>query len=217
MIETKSDLRNAIREFLSERDLPDQTIDLFISLCEADLNRRARLLVDNRSDELTLTNGEVFLPSGFRELRAVFLTDRPECRLELLPTYDLHRLRGSDTGVGQPRYYAVEGRGDAGLPALVVAPRPDGDTTVTLLYEADCSLIDDDSSNTLLLRHLDAYLYGSLIHAEGYLENPQNVGTYAGMFGNAIAQIEADETRQTFGGPLIMGSNFSDGRRMGYR
>ena len=60
------------------------------------------------------------------------------------------------------------------------------------------ALSDSATSNWLLERHYDLYLYGSLVQAALYLKDDPTA--WATLFDSALAEIEVEDVRSQFHG-----------------
>ena len=77
-------------------------------------------------------------------------------------------------------------------------------------YEKDISaLSNSNATNTILSRHPDAYLYGSLNAAHMFLMDEQRANQCDAIFTRAMAEITKDNEKAFFGGPLAMKSDYS--------
>jgi len=64
-------------------------------------------------------------------------------------------------------------------------------------------LSDSNTSNTILTRHPDAYLYGSLGAAGVYLMDDQKTALYEQLFTRAITEIKREEAESQFAGSAL--------------
>jgi len=156
--------------------------------------------LDTRSQEKRATAstvvGEEFvsLPTDLREVRLVKLNSSPVNVLEFMTPNSFYSTY-SNTGTGTPRAYSIIGA------ELALRPIPDSVTTLEIMYgESIVALSDSATSNTVLSRHPDAYLYGSLVSAYTYLLDEGRAATYDAMFTRIISEIIKDTDTARFGG-----------------
>lgn len=201
-VTTYSGLVSAVTEWLA-RD-QDSTliarIPDFITLCEAKLNRtllhplmekRSTASVDTTDDEPEF----VSLPSDFQSMRRVRLssvTGKP--RLEFMAQSQLEDYRYSIDNVSdQPVYYTIVGD------ELELAPTPNEDYTLEMVYRANLSGISSsNSTNWLIELSPDVYLYGTLLETAAYMQQDDRVGLWAAAFTSALDQLSIHGNRQSF-------------------
>ena len=193
-ITTYAELKTAIANWLNRDDLTSVIPD-FISLAEADMDRKVRHW---RMEERATANIDARytqLPDGFMEA-VRFHLDVDERPIELVTPLSLQTYRrgGADT-TGRPKYYSVI----AGQ--LEVWPSPDSSYTGELYYYArTAALTDSNTSNWILQYFPDAYLYGALMHSAPYLVDDQRAQVWASLYQSAIDGINNNNEKAKFGG-----------------
>lgn len=97
----------------------------------------------------------------------------------------LDALRACEAALpGQPRYFTVAGG------ELQLYPAPDKAYEAELTYQAGLGpLGPESSSNWLLARHPDAYLYGALCQAGAYLGDDGRLAAWNAAFAGAIDEV----------------------------
>lgn len=188
-ISTYPDLVAAVGDWLDRDDLATRA-STFVQLAEARMNR----LLDDPEMEITLTGaatgGTVSLPDDFGALVSVSTGDG---RLSQVGSaeYNGFRMVG-----GTPRYYSV---GDG---AIRFAPDTVG--AVTLVYRRRIPALSTEfPTNWLLTLAPDAYLYGALVQAEGFLAEDERISGWKAAFDEAIAELRVDGDRRKWGaGPI---------------
>lgn len=205
-IGTYSELKTAIANFLARDDLTDR-IPEFISLAEARMGRELGTRSQTKRATATLTAGDAFvsLPTDLRSIRSVKLNTNPA---EVLEYYTPNALDSyySSTATGKPRAYTVFGT------EMKFAPSPDSGYTAEIIYgEGMDELSDSNTSNTVLTRHPDAYLYGSLAAASVYLMDETKTALYEQLFTRAITEISREEDENKYAGSgLQMKSDYGE-------
>ena len=191
-ITSYTELKTAIANWLNRDDLTAIIPD-FIALTEADIQRKVRHWRMEERSTATLDARYTQLPDGF--LEAVrFHLDVDERPIELLTPLALQQRRqgNSDAG-GKPQFYAII----AGQ--IEVWPTPDGSYTGELYYYArTATLTDSNTSNWVLERHPDVYLYGSLLQAAPYLRDDERVGLWSSQYQAAIEDMLLQNERAAF-------------------
>ena len=194
-ITTYAELQTSIADFLNRDDLASVTTS-FISLTEADMQRKVRHWRMEKRSTAELDTQYSAIPADFVEVIRFHVTDNGTNPLELISQSDLLQLKEqSRNTAGTPKFYAFT----AG--ELEVYPAPDGTYNVELYYIASIpALSDSNTSNWLLEQYADAYLYGSLVHSAPYLKDDARIQVWAALYQNAIDAINAESERSKYGG-----------------
>lgn len=178
-LSTYSDLQTAVASFLHRTDLTSEIPD-FIALAEADLKVRAKLSQWDTEATVSLTSGTGPLPSDFRQAISVNYSTQ-EYTLGYLPPEMFDNVYEAN-GAGEPEFFTI--RGDD----LVVTPTATG--SVTLRYTATFTALSNSATtNSLLTLFPDAYLYGTLMHANSWLQDDASMNKYAALFEACITRI----------------------------
>lgn len=202
-LSTYSDLKTAIANFLARDDLTSQIPD-FITLAEARMSRE----LDTRSMEKRATattvagDGFISLPTDLREIRNVQLNTDPVKTLEFY-TVQMLNTHYSGQGQGKPKAYSIIGV------EIALKPIPDAAYTLEIVYGESLDVLSDsNTSNTILTRHPDAYLYGSLMNAYTFLMDEQRAQQYDQLFTRIMAEIIRDTEQARYGGVLSMKTTY---------
>ena len=198
-----TELQDAIGEFLNRDDLAT-TIPTFISLAEADLNRRIRHWRMEKRANAVLDSQYSAIPADFLEVIRFYITSNNTQPLELISQAELldRKYRNLATS-GMPAYYAIT----AG--EIEVYPVPDGDYDAELYYHARTPSLSAASPTNWLLEYFpDVYLYSALVHTAPYLQEDNRLTVWAALQQSAIDAINAESEKSKFGG---------SGRRMKLR
>jgi hypothetical protein len=201
-------LQAAIIEYLA-RD-QDATlvarIPTFIQLAEAKFNRllfcrqmeaRATALVDTSSDEPEF----ISLPSDFQSMRRIRLssvTGKP-C-LEYRSGTQMDEYRASiANAAGQSSFFSILGD------EIELAPTPDSDYTVEMVYRKNVPALAENSTNWLLTLAPDAYLYGALLEASPAIKADDRIQTWGAGFSSVIDSLNGLSISSQFNaGPLTV-------------
>lgn len=205
-IGTYSELKTAIANFLARSDLTDR-IPEFIALAEGRMSRNLETRGQEKRATATLTSGDAFvsLPTDLRSIRLVKLNTSPTEVLEYYTPIELDDTF-STGATGKPRGYTIIGT------EIKFAPTPDSGYTAEIVYtEGVPDLSDSNTSNTILTRHPDAYLYGALASASVYLMDDAKTTLYEQLFTRAIDEIKKEEERGKHAGSgLFMKSDYGE-------
>ena len=193
-ITTYSELKTAVANWLNRDDLTSVIPD-FISLTEADMDRKIRHWRMEERSTADIDARYTQLPSGFMEA-VRFHLDVDERPIDLVtPVYMQTKRQGNADTTGRPQVYSVI----AGQ--IEVWPTPDAAYTGELYYYArTAGLSDSNTSNWILDYFPDAYLYGALVHSAPYLVEDQRTQVWASLYQNAIDGINANNEKAKFGG-----------------
>jgi len=198
-----SELKTSIANFLARDDLTSQIPD-FIRLAEARMSRE----LDTRSMEkraiATTVAGDSYisLPTDLREIRNVQLNTDP---VKTLDYYTVQMINTDYAGQGQgkPKAYSIVGT------EIMLRPTPDAAYTLEIVYGENVqALSDEDTNNTILSRHPDAYLYGSLMNAYTYLMDETRASQYDQLFTRIMDEIIRDTEKARYGGVLSMKTTY---------
>ena len=202
-LSTYSDLKTAIANFLARDDLTSQIPD-FIKLAEARMSRELSSRTQEKRATATTVAGDGFisLPTDLRSIRNVQLNTDPFTILKF-HTAEMLSKEYSQSGNGKPRGYTIIGT------EIQLRPIPDTTYTVEIVYgEGIDSLSDTTTNNTILTRHPDAYLYGSLTNAYTYLMDEARATQYDGVFTRIMSEIIRDTEDARYGGVLSMKTTY---------
>lgn len=189
-----STLQTAIANSLARTDLTSQIPD-FITLAEARLSRELETREQEKRALATLTAGDEFtaLPTDMRELRQVKLNTSPNTVLEYMSPVALDNTFPSGSN-GLPSAFSVVGQ------EIKLRPVPDSAYVMEIIYIGNLpALSNTNTSNTMLTRHPDAYLTGSLVEAYLYLMDDQRAQLYDQKFSRIIDEVRKDEDRSSYG------------------
>ena len=197
-IGTYTELQDAVANWLARNDLTAR-IPEFVALCEAKLNRmlfvpqmetRSTTTCDTSDDEPEFLS----LPSDFQSMRRVRLssvTGKP--RLQFMSQTQLDDYRYSaDNIAGQPVYFTIMGD------ELELAPTPNENYTVEMVYRKNIPALASNSTNWLLTAAPDAYLYGALMESAPYIKEDERVAVWATGFATVISDLNTLGFRNVF-------------------
>jgi hypothetical protein len=106
-------------------------------------------------------------------------------------------------GQGKPKAYSIVGT------EILLKPTPDAAYTLEIVYGENVqALSDEDTNNTILSRHPDAYLYGSLMNAYTYLMDEARASQYDQLFTRIMDEIIRDTEKARYGGVLSMKTTY---------
>jgi hypothetical protein len=194
-ITTYAELKASIADFLNRDDLTSVATD-FITLAEADINRRVRhWRLEGRATAQVDTQFSA-LPADFAEALTFHVTSGDLAQIELLSKAEmLKRRKSSSDATGKPAFYAIT----AG--EIEVYPTPDGTYSTELYYyKRVAALSDSNTTNDILTYFPDVYLYGALVHSAPYLKDDARVAVWGNTYAQTLADINSESEATKFGG-----------------
>ncbi len=201
-------LQTAVTEYLA-RD-QDTTliarIPTFIQLAEAKFNRQLFVRqMEQRSTAVTdATSSEpefISLPADFQSMRRIrvsSITRKPQ--VEFMSGIQLDEFRAKISNMpGRPRYFTVFGD------EIELAPTPDADYTIEMVYRQNIPALADNTSNWLLMLAPDLYLYGALLESAPYIKEDSRIQTWGLGFTTALSDLNNLGLTSTFNaGPMTV-------------
>jgi hypothetical protein len=182
------DLVSALNDWLDRDDLTGNAQQM-IALCEARLRRELAPHFTETSASLVAVDGAASLPSDYGMLTRVIYGTRT------LPQLGLTTATLIPTS-SEPWAYTLESGG--------LRLWPEGDFTVTILYQQTLpQLSEDQPTSDVLDAHPDLYFYGSMMFAEGFLANDNRAAMFKALWDEGIAETRVYLTKQRFAGPLV--------------
>jgi hypothetical protein len=205
-ISTYAELQTAVGNWLGRTDLTLRLPE-FIALVEPKIRRKLRDRTERLETVTVLGQEYITLASDVKEVSSISLSDETfTYPLRQVTPATLSRL--ARAGTGRPVAYTVlDGRA-----YFDVTPDAVYDLVMTYL-EAIPALSGSQTTNTVLTRSPDIYLYGSMIEAEPYLEHDERVALWKGMFEEAINDENIHRERQELGAqpeqelPMVFGAD----------
>jgi hypothetical protein len=172
-------------------------------LTEAKVNRWLRTMEMISRSTITISTQYTTLPADFREAKTLkLIVNGADVPFEYLnPSQMIARNAKTGAGTGQPSAYTIVGL------TLEVNPTPDASYTGGELayFQKVPSLSVSNTTNWLLTKHPDVYLYGALLHAAPYLKADERVPVWQSFYDAAQDEIRIENERAAHSGaPLKM-------------
>lgn len=192
---TATGLYASVADFLNRKDLTAVVPD-FVTLTEAQLNRRLRVRRMVATATATISAEYEALPTDFAGPLAVTFSDGRQLD-SLDPSALAQRKWLHNSPVGEPRWFSVIGGQFQFLPA------PNANFTALLTYYQRLPPLALNTTNWLLQTSPDAYLYGALTQAAPYLKDDTRIPVWGELFTSAMTDItnadrgESNGTRLT--------------------
>jgi hypothetical protein len=186
-----TELKASVADWLNREDLTAQIPD-FISFSEARLNRtlRTREMLTRR--RTTTSNGFIALPFDYLETFQLQLpanaTNTPEPLTYIGPD-EAARFKATSM-TGNTRYYTIIDS------AYELIPTPPSSVELTITYYAKIpALSSTQTSNWMLAKAPDLYLYATLANAAPYLQNDERIPVWSQLASSAFDELMMDSER----------------------
>ena len=189
-------LQSAIADYLNRADLTSQ-IQTFIQFCEADLNTRLRSREMIVNATATSDGQFVALPPNWLEAINMMIVGG-QSPLRYITPDEADTIIKAQTYTST-RFYSMT----TGVIELV--PPAVDDITIDMVYYGKIpALSDANTTNWLLTKAPDVYLYGALTHAAPFLMDDQRMGVFSQIYLARVQSLQ-DESQKALhsGSPLI--------------
>jgi len=194
--QTWAELQASLAEWLNRSDLTAKIPEL-IAFAERRFNRI--IIVPEREAVATATlSGErLAVPTDFWQLRSLYLDTDPRVALQQVSPSVLRSEYAWQT-TGKPQVFAIIDE------QFVFGPAPDDTYAIEIDYYATIPALGaSQTTNWLLTKHPDIYLYGALLQAEAYLMNDNRLGLWKGAMDEAVAELlESGRRKHTSASPM---------------
>jgi hypothetical protein len=192
-LDTYANLKTAIIDHLDRDDLVSH-VDDFIDLAEA--RHKREILVREMLARAQSSVAGMFtsLPTRFIKMKTLRLLTTPLTVLTELNLHEMNRERA--TGTGKPMFYTIHEEIEFDI-------TPDDTYTAEMIYYASfLPLSDLNTSNGLLARAPDAYLYGALVASAPFLTADERIETWNTLYGVARDGLILTDRQSRVGSPL---------------
>lgn len=189
-------LQSTIADYLNRADLTSQ-IQTFIQFAEADLNTRLRDRSMIIRSQATSNQEYVQLPADW--LEAINLQIIGGMSPLRYITLDESDIVNTTRVLTSPGFYSLMNG------AIELVPPPAHDVEIEMVYYGKIpSLSDAVTTNWLLTKAPDVYLYGALTHAAPFLMDDARIQTFGQIYLARVQSLQ-DESQKSLhsGSPLI--------------
>jgi hypothetical protein len=196
-LQTFNDLLNSITSWIHRDDVGQHAAD-FVVLCESRLNRMLRLAEQETRAVASISTDYIGLPADFAALRDIQINSSSVWSLQYKSPSEINDI--SNRGAGEPHYYTIIDE------QIQVAPSPDGSYPIEIVYFAKIpALSGTNTTNWLLTKAPDLYLFGSLVEARSFLVNDERAAFWDARFKQALAEVQGlDQAYKLGASPLQM-------------
>lgn len=188
-LDSYANLKTALADWVNKSGLAsvgDKAAE-WIALFEAQANRELDVREMSASATYTVSDEEMALPCDFAGVKSFRIEGSPAVSLEYAPV----EAFDDAFSTGKPSRYSVTDR-------IIFDPVPDAEYEVRLRYRRRIpSLGTGCTTNWLLRKHPDAYLYGSLSQALIYFRDDERQ-VIRDAYAAALNAIEEDDKRTAY-------------------
>lgn len=192
-----SELKSSIADWLNRADLTAVIPD-FITLAEAQINRQLRTHDMIKRATATVSDDYFSVPADWLETNVLVNLGTQTIPMEYVDYERLNELKALSLS-GDPRFYTMIDGKFLILPAASSA----SPANLELSYVGKIpALSDSNTTNWLLTKSPDLYLYAALMQAEPYLKNDERVGLWATAMQNSMEnmRLEGERSKRPSGG-----------------
>lgn len=189
-------LQSTIADYLNRADLTSQ-IQTFIQFVESDLNSRLRCREMIVRATATSDQEYVQLPADWVEAINLQIVDGTSpLRYVTLDEGDIINKAQVLTQVSV--YSLMNG-------AIELIPAPAVDIEIEMIYYGKIpALTDSNTTNWLLTKAPDVYLYGALTHAAPFLMDDQRISVFGNIYLKRVEELNQESQKSLHSGsPLI--------------
>ena len=196
-ITTYAELQSSIADWLLRDDLTS-VIPTFISLAEAKFNRRIRDYRMVKRATAEVDTAYFAIPSDWQENIRFQLNTSPITTLEYVTPDQAAEEKRLYNSSGRPAFFTMIGD------QFQIVPAPDSTYDAELTYYAKIpALSGSNTSNWLLEKAPDIYLYAALMEAAPYLDDDARVQVWGGMLEQSMNAIQIESDRAKTGSSSI--------------
>jgi hypothetical protein len=196
-ITTYAELQSSIADWLLRDDLTS-VIPTFISLAEAKFNRRIRDYRMVKRATAEVDTAYFAIPSDWQENIRFQLNTTPIVTLEYVTPDQAAEERRLSVSAGKPAFFTMIGD------QFQIVPAPDSTYDAELTYYSKIpALSGSNTSNWLLEKAPDIYLYAALMEAAPYLDDDARVQVWGGLLEQAFEALQIESDRAKTGSSSI--------------
>ena len=173
-LSTYSEIKSTIADYLNRADLT-AVLPSFVTLAEAKFNRELRTRDMLVQAQETSSNQYVSLPTDFLQHYSLELdAASAQPPMDYIGPQEAKVLKAQNRTASTTYYYTViDG-------AFEIIPAPGSDLDLRMVYYAKIpALSDSNTTNWLLTKSPDLYLYSALLEAAPYLKDDDRVQLWA--------------------------------------
>lgn len=182
-----ANLQTVVAAELNRQDLADQ-IPVFIRLAESAIERQLRVPDMVNRAYATAAAASIPVPDDFLEMRYMtYRTPTVGGAMEYLSNEDFKR-KEFENYTGSSRYFTIVGK------QIDLLPAPSAGASIEVemaYYQTIPRLSGTTTTNWLLNKHPDLYLYATLMQSAPWLIEDERIGTWTSIAGGIVESINA--------------------------
>ena len=199
-IASYNDLLTKIPQWAERTDIDPDLIKDFIYMAETECSQLLRVPAMENAELLAVTNGRVYIPFDFLELRS--LTHESEDQVLEYLSWDQFVAINREGGIYQdtttPMYFSRRG------PQWFISPEPADNTNILChYYRFIPALANDVQTNWLLEITPQAYLFGGLKYLFEYVMDQDRAAYWSDKFNQELTKLQAISDRAEFSGTRL--------------
>jgi len=137
---------------------------------------------------LTVNNPVIQKPARWRKTTSMKINGQPVLNRSM----DYVTQFQTESDNGQPLYY-----GDYDYDHWALAPTPDDDYSLQIIYYSRIQPLDITNQENLLTREApQALLYGTLLQAQGFIKNADKLAMWKGYYDEAINALKGEDQKR---------------------
>jgi hypothetical protein len=181
------DLRFAVSDHVGNRAISD-VFPRLIQMAETQLNQRLRTVWQQTDDTLTFSDGEADLPCDFLEMISMYGATGYQMRAGMRADQKRPGMSHTTYSIGDGKAYIRGFTGDRDILYYASIPTLTGSL---------------NSSNWLLQRYPDVYLYAVGLQAAKFLKDVELSQATDQLLGFSLQAIKIDDERQRWSGAVV--------------
>ena len=199
MITNYDELKTQIASWLKRPDLATD-VPTMVQLAEAEFNEDLVTTEMETRSQATTEEEFIGLPSDFEGIRTIHIEGSPDTTLQYLTPQEFTRFEQQENRGAAPCVYTIL---DSQI-KLYPAPTIENPASLEIIYlQSLQALSDSNTTNWLLDKHPNVYLWGSLVNAEAFIHNDKRIGLWKSRYNEAIHKINKRANKKRLGaGPL---------------
>jgi hypothetical protein len=192
-LDSYSGLLASAASWLNRQDLTAVIPD-FITMAEAQINRELRVIdMETRSEAVSTAEEWVPVPDDWletRQLSVMISSSIVDPPLRYVGEEEAIQLKAR-LPTGTPRWYTIT----ASQFDLIPASSSSGTTLELIYYARIPALSTTNTSNWLLVKSPDLYLYSTLLEAEAYMKDDDRLPVWAARRNDCMEKMRLESER----------------------
>lgn len=186
-------LKSSISDWLHRGDISASAgiVDDFIDMAEAEFNATLRCRSMEAQTDIGMSAGNISHPSDWLGWKRISILDSGIAE-DAQPSPNEFLDIVGPSSEGRPYYYAVKG-------SKTYFNRTTSYTARTWYYQAIPALTTSNTTNWLLTKYPQAYLYGTLLQASGYIQDDPRIALWKQAYDEAMERVKEDSIKSLHG------------------